>query len=887
MMKPCQEIIVSDLKISSKEQQLKNRFLSNNKPNPFQPSPAKKSESTLKTSESLHNPQISPKSFPYTSQSIPQISNSLLVKMLGPLDKQIKEVKICYEETKSTSQEIISQIKDLKKSINGSNSVEESAEKSKMKKQAFDVKEKESKDLVSSVLKEGKNSFGLENCIEKVEDLRKQIQAVNKDTEEIELDMRKRLTRVVKEAKTVKSIAGDLRSCQGAEGSEEKIERILGNKVKYDEILWEINEMKSEKNKMMQEFKKMVPVYPKVLKQISEKSNIKIKPAQVVTVSQSKFKKSVKTRPGSLKHIAVQTKISKQNTAELLISRHGFDKDYDRTWEKETSCSDKNMRKNSNIKNDSNPNPKLKSHFKTQSIDESCEKVPESLDNPYKYNYNEFNEMLRIKSPEPFQTRPGICKGQQTNPITFDLIYPNIKNIETQEPPKPSIIEKTVDAVTEYLLNTLLPQEKVKTKLPETKSSKWLGVEELSELTELGLYFDPLLIEKIGKEVLKAKISQIKSKNLQLADTKPEDPDPNPVPDPINSQPSISENHETSLKSSQESPKATLFDKISPKTPPQLYNQRFEIPEIHEKPLNTQDLVLHHSSNLQNLLNPRLLSRMNSSSIQVYISALIDSGHIPNSQMTPSFYSRSPSPQSQSKPASQRKHCPFTTPPEAKFPEEFKDFLSSPLGGQIFAVIKENPLLSPDQVMQTLLNRQDLNPNRPNWPIQPDLIPSPNTKLLSDKQEAPDTDFNLELEERKITEESYSVRKVFNIPVLEIYRRSHSNPNECLVTDSDVSGLSQSGSAFSEIFNVENSEVLEGLKHYINKAKLLGSSQASPSPELSEGEIKVQNESLSSGEISQDLITKRKDLKQSNTVKLLPSGSDLFSQEEFDASLDD
>ena len=932
-MKSCQEIIVSDFKISSKEQQIKNRFLNNSKLNPAHLFAPQSPEADTKNSRFPQKPQTSLKAQPKSpsikdprkksktiqpqvdhlkqerkspeqvllqaSHPISQNPKRLMAEILAPLDKQIKEVKSCYEETKSVAKEIISQINDLKKSIDERGafaelhtSVEDSIKRLTIKRQAFEGKAKETENLALNIANDREDSIRIETCKKSVEQLRRQIEAAKKDAEEIELDMRNRFKRIVQEAKRVKKIPEEVRCDEGFEGSEMKIEKMLGGRVDYGEILWEINEMKTKKNEMMQEFKKMTPAYPKIVKQVqlAGKKADTVKPARLVPASQSNLRKSMKTKPSSLKNIAVQTKTLKLN--RQLTNQDLFDREYDRNWEKEHSCSDKVKQSKPNIKDDYRAISKIELDQESEPVEERYEKVAESLNNSYRaqeeYNYNELNEMLRYKSPQHFQTKPGACKGEQTKSLTFDHIYPNLKNIETQEPPKPSIIEKTVDAVTEYLLSTLLPKEKPNPKIPEPKASKWLGVEEISELTELGLYFNPLTIEKIGKEVLKSEINELKSKKIRTPkapahesqDLKPQPKSEHNSKEPQEKQ---SENPETSHEDSQDNPKETLFDKISPKTPPQFYSQRFE---IAEKSSNMPEPIQpHRSSGIQTLLNPNLLSRMNASSIQHYISALIDSGHIPRSQGTPSFYSRSPTPQSQSKPTPQCKQTSFSSIFEPKLPEEVKEFLSSPIGGQIYSILKESPSLSPQQVIESLLSNRELNLT---FPVRSDLIGKPSKKDALEKHEPRDARmFDLQAEEQKIYEESSSVRRVFNIPVLEIYRKSHSNPDECLVTDSEVSGLSQSDSAASEIFGVRNSEVLVEFMDCIKKAKDLEAIRSPRSADLSEGEVKVEEEGLSSGEISKVLLSKHKDLSEANKHQFSDSGSDLFSQEEFDASDDD
>ena len=931
-MKSDKEVVVSDLNVSSKEQQLKHRFFNNQKPEPVPALPATTFKPDRNFSEFLEEMQNSLKSQPaggMTQDLLKQQANimqqqvdllrqeqkslqqvflhmnrpasddpkRLMAEMLAPLDKQIKEVKSYYEETKSTAKEISSQVNDLKKAIDENRvsmklrkSVEDGMNKFTVKKQAFDGKVREAENLVSNFLLETEDNIGLATCKQGVEYLREQIEAVQKDAEKIELDMQARFKRIVQQAQKVKSIPQEVSNAPNFEGSEARIEKMLGGRVDYEEILWDINEMSTMKNKLIQEYKKMTPIYPKIINQVqivtqvAEKRTALKKPAQLIPVPQSNARKTIKTKPSSLQNIIGQTQMVKPSSVRQPASRAASDKASDRASEKAPSIIDKDRKTELVNKNDSRATPRIESNYKPDLTNESFEKgrLNESYNEEGKND--EIKQMMRNKSPEPFQTKPGVCKGEQTKEITFNNIYPNIRNIETQEPPKPSIVEKTVDAVTEFFLNQILLQEKPKPKLSEPKPSKWLGVEEISELTKLGLYFDPLTIDKIGKEVLKSEINDLKSKkNLIQKNPKFESQDEkeesNYEDDFENSQEKNSETQEVVNNDSQNKARESLFNKISPKTPPQFYEQRFEGPE---KSLNMPEPIhpTHPEAGIQNLLDPRILGRMSAASIQHYISALIDSGHIPRSQDTPSFLSRSPTPKTMPMATPQYKHTSDTTILEQKLPEEVREFFTSPIGGQIFSTIKENPSLSPQQVMESWVRKQGFNVN---YPAKYDLPHKPTEKDVFGKPEPRGARiFDVDAEEKKIAEESSSVRKVFSIPVLEINRKSHSNPDECLVTDSEVSGLSQSGSIGSEVFNIENSEVLGGFMEYIKQARELEEGQVPGNADLSEGEVRMEEESLSSGEIPKGLLSKHLMVHAEDKHRL--SGSGILSEEDFNVS---
>ena len=930
-MKSDQEVVVSDLNVSSKEQQLKHRFFNNQKPEIVQALPPNTFKPDRNFNEFLEEMQNSLKSQPagtltqdllkqqasimqqqvdllkQEQKSLQQVflhmnrpasddPKRLMAEMLAPLDKQIKEVKSYYEETKSTAKEISSQVNDLKKAIDENRvpmklrkSVEDGMNKFTVKKQAFDGKVREAENLVSNFLLETEDNIGLATCKQGVEYLREQIEAVQKDAEKIELDMQARFKRIVQQAQKVKNIPQEVNSAPNFEGSEARIEKILGGRVDYEEILWEINEMSTMKNKLIQEYKKMTPIYPKIINQVqivtqvAEKKIALKKPAQLIPVPQSNSRKTIKTKPNSLQNIIGQTQMVKPSAVRQPSSRAASDKASDRASEKVPSIIDKEKKFEPTNKNDSRATLRIESNYKPELINESFDKgrLNESYNEETKND--EFKQIMRNKSPEPFQTKLGVCKGEQTKEITFNNIYPNIRNIETQEPPKPSIIEKTVDAVTEFVLNQILLQEKPLPKISEPKASKWLGVEEISELSKLGLYFDPLTIDKIGKEVLKTEINELKSKkNLMLKNSKFESQDEkeesNYEDDFENSQGKNSENQEI-VNSDQNKPRESLFNKISPRTPPQFYEQRFEIPE---KSLNMPEPIrpTHSEAGIQNLFDPRILGRMSAASIQHYISALIDSGHIPRSQDTPSFLSRSPTPKTMPATTPQYKHTSDTTILEQKLPEEVREFFTSPIGGQIFSTIKENPSLSPQQVMESWVRKQGFNVN---YPAKYELPHKPTEKDVFGKPEPRGARiFDVDAEEKKIAEESSSVRKVFSIPVLEINRKSHSNPDECLVTDSEVSGLSQSGSIGSEVFNIENSEVLGGFMEYIKQAKELEEGQVPGNADLSEGEVRMEEESLSSGEIPKGLFSKHLVVHSEDKQRL--SGSGILSEEDFNVS---
>jgi hypothetical protein len=756
------------------------------------------------------------------------------------------------------------------------------------KKQVFNDKVREAENLVNHFAAETEENLNLSGCKQGIEYLKEQIEAIQKDAEKIENDMQDRFKRILIQAQKVKTIPVETWKLPDFEGSEAKLEKALGGRMDYEEVLFEINELSTLKNRLLMEFKKSAPVYPKPVKpivtQVAEKKTSVKKPAQMVPVPQAPPRKTVKTKPSSLQHIVTQPKqMPKSSSRQGGSSRAGsdqpsiIDKDQKPVKGEDLEKFEKPLK---SIKNKSPDREDVKSPIQNQ-IPDNLRQPVKNIEN-FRESRNEFKDdfipgtIPKPSSPEAFKTRTGVCKGEQTKTVTIDQIYPNLKNIETQEPPKPSLVEKTVDAVTEFVLNKLLLKEPSAGKPAEIKPSKWLGVSELSELTKLGLYFDPLTIDKVGKEVLKNEIIDLKSKKTQpkvLKVSEPSEKEESNYEDDFEEDLKI---EEPVIKETKPEPSQSLFDKISPKTPPQFYDQRFEIPE--KSPSLTEGVG---GEGFHSLFDPRLLGRMSASSIQHYISALIESGHIPRSQGTPSFFSRDPTP----------KTLPLTTPQykasettiiEPKMPEDVKEFFTSPVGAQIFSTIKENPSLSPQQVMESWVKRQGFSVNYPpkiDFPhnnseqqvFDADLKPEPRGARI----------FDLEAEEKKISEENSSIRKVFSIPVLSLPRKSHSQ-EECLVTDSEVSGLSQTGSIGSEVFNIENPEFFGGFMDFVRKARELEEGQVPGNSDLSEGEVRMSDSNLSSGEIPRGLVLNQLKVQRDEKPRL--SGSGLLSESDFDVS---
>lgn len=912
-----QEVVVSDLNISSKEQQMKQRFFSSTRSDPppkssvpvlnpdpgfsdflqdlqatlKQQAPGGLSQDLIKQQALIMQQQVEllkqeQKSFSKVVQHMSRTSmedpKRLLAEMLAPLNKQIMEVKSFYEETKGTAKEISVQVSGLKKALDENRasgkmrkSVEDGMNKFTMKKNQFDLKVKEAENMVSSVMAEAEENQSLTSCKQGIEYLREQILAVHKDAEKIEIEMQARFKRIVEQAQKVKSIPQNHSTFTGFEGSEAKIEKILGGKLDYDEILSELNEISTNKNRIIQEYKKMTPVYPKIVKkvvtQVPEKKVVPKKQAQLLPVPVSGIRKTGKSKPDGLKGIETQVK----QTTKPALSRASSDRASIISGQgKRVETRGEEKQK---IEDSSNKEENFKKEIKSVVIrNESPDSLPKQPTIESSRSEFPHNQIPRAPSPEAFKTRPGVTKGEQTKQITIEQIYPNLKNIETQEPPKPSIIEKTVDAATEYILNKILSKEKQTIKPPEPKPTKWLGTEELSELTKLGLYFDPSTIERIGKEVLEQEIDLLKRGKNQ-SEKKREIESEKEIE--IEENEYKNEYEDDFEENSEGKGENALFDKISPRTPPALYQERFQIPE--KSPQIPESMP--SENNMQSLLDPRLLGRMSAASIQHYISALIDSGHLAAAHGTPSFLSRSrsPTPKTQAMTTPQYKHTSDTTIIEPKLPEEAKDFFTSPVGSQIISTLKDNPNLSAQQVMETWAKKQGLSLNYP--PRQEFVHGKTEVEVFGRVESRGARIFDVDIEEKKIVEENMSIRKVFKIPVLEIQRKSHSSHEEWIVTDSEVSALSQSGSVGSEVFNIENPEFFGGFMEYVRKARELEEGQVPGNCDLSEGEVRMEEESMSSGEIPRSMLQTQY-LVADREEKVRFSNSGVLSEDDFQVS---
>lgn len=940
-----QDIVVSNMNISNKELQLKQRFLNNSRPEisvkPAMPSVAQdpaltsfldEMQNTLKKQSSGNIPmdllkqqtaivqqqaellKQEQKNFQKVIQQFAKPAaedpKRALAELLAPLNKQILDLKNYYEETKTSAKEISNQVNDLKKTLQSkrpaeplTKSIEEGMGKFSRKKAALDYKVKETESIVKDVITDAQDRVRLAGCGQGIEYLREQIEAVNKDAEKIETDLQNRFKRIMQQVQKVKSIPNEV-TINSFAGSEETIYQALGGRMDYDSILSELESISEYKTKLIQDYKKGTPVYPKVQKQAAvqgaDKKPAK-KPLQMHPVPAGLGKKTIKTKPQALQNIPTQPKVlqkqiekprpgSRSSGTPVSVLEKPKDLGNEKDIRKENS---EIPRKTPTPRNPTRPTPPATS----RSIDSSkdFEERPSTSSVP------------KAPSPQPFQTRPGVTKGQQTKDVINRAdIYPALKTIETQEPPKPSLEQRTVDAVTEFLLTQILEAPKKKTlNVPEVQPSKWLGVEELSELTRLGIYADPLTIDRLGKEVLHQQILDLKNQKKTQ--------EKSPVKEKIDRKPEIKiENYEKSIKDneendenygsdfeessgssrnpkpnkgSKEEEKAQLFDKISPKTPPLMYEKRFEIPE--RSPIAS--IIERPEQNLGSLLDPRILGRMSAASIQHYISALIDAGHMQKPNDQASFLTRSLSPLSQplttpapqNLPTPQYRHTTDTTIVEPKMPDEVKEFISSNIGSQILTTIKDNPHLSPQQVMENWAQRQGFNQRYP--PKQEFPHKKTEDGIFGKPMSAGARVFDVEEEEKKVFQENSTSRRLISIPVLEIHRKTESTDSGKIVSDSDVSGLSQTGSVGSEVFNIENAEFLGGFMEFVRKARELEEGQVPGNSDLSEGEVRMDYEGLSSGEIPQEVLNPVM-LRVEKKDRLRISGSGMLSDDDFQYS---
>jgi hypothetical protein len=928
------DVVVTNLNISQKEQELKQRFLNNTRPeavkttktaaavqdpgvNLFleemqstlkQQATSTAAEELLKQQAIIMQQQVDllrgeQKNF---HQVIKQISKPvsedpkrLLAELLAPLNKQIIEVKSYYEETKNTAKDIVVQVNDLKKAINGNKSsvhlqknVEDGMKQFAQKKAMFEHKVKEAESMVSDVINDAEEKINFGGCKQGIDYLRQQIEAVHKDAEKIEIELQNRFQRIVQQVQKIKSVP-EVVFAQDSKSSDERITILLGGTMNYEEILSEVESITTYKNQLIQEYKKNTPVYPKlpkpVITQVIEKKPQK-KPVVIHPIPSNIVKKTFKTKPTTLQNILTQPKQIKPKV------------------EKPKSL----LEKEENLLNIEQIIEKPVIKYKPEVVQEKInvpgsESFKEAEASPrsevsYKHVIEKPGTVPRAPSPEPFQTKPGVTKGEQTaKKLTFTEIYPSLKNIETQEPPQATLEQRTIDAVTGYILSSIIkPEKKAPEKIIEPQPNKWLGVEELSELTRLGIYIDPITIDRIGREVLTQNINRIKyesketittNKNsLLIDDTGKEFITKSPISIPKKPELIIDEpedkyesDFEENSSEKKDQEKETLFDKISPKTPPQMYEKRFDqnsLPQTYEKRfdpvMRSSNNVDRPEENINSLLDPRMFGMMSASSIQQYVTALIESGHLSKPQDTPSFFTRSPTPGTQTITTPQYKPTSDTTMLESKVPEEFKDFVSTKIGSQILKNIKENPAVHPQKVIESWVLKQISNPSH---------MQTPQTEegIFGKPQNRGAKLFDLESEEKKLFEENSTVRHVIKIPVLELHKNSESLDSAKIITDSEVSGLSQSGSIGSEIFNIENPEFMSGFMEFVRKARELEEGQLPGNSDLSEGEVRLDYEGLSSGEIPKEPMNPLSfNIEKSDRLKFSTSG--LLSDEGYELS---
>ncbi|OMJ72206.1 hypothetical protein SteCoe_29412 [Stentor coeruleus] len=936
-----QDIVVSNMNISNKELQLKQRFLNNSRPEilakPATPSvvqdPALTSfldemQNTLKKQSSGNVPmdllkqqtaivqqqaellKQEQKNFQKVIQQFakPAVEDPkrALAELLAPLNKQILDLKNYYEETKTSAKEISNQVNDLKKTLQSkrpaeplTKSIEEGMGKFSRKKAALDYKVKETESIVKDVITDAQDRVNLAGCGQGIEYLREQIEAVNKDAEKIETDLQNRFKRIMQQVQKVKSIPNEV-TINSFAGSEETIYQALGGRMDYDSILSELETISEYKTKLIQDYKKNTPIYPKVQKQTvvqgADKKPVR-KPLQMHPVPTGLVKKTIKTKPQALQNIPTQPKILQKQIEKPRSGSRSSGTPVS-VLEKPKDLNEKDMRKETSEIHRKTPTPRNPPRPTPPATSRSIDSSKDFEERP------STSIIPKAPSPQPFQTRPGVTKGQQTKDVINKAdIYPALKTIETQEPPKSSIEQRTVDAVTEFLLTQILEAPKKKTlSVPEVQPSKWLGVEELSELTRLGIYVDPLTIDRLGKEVLQQQILDLK--NQKKIQEKP------PAKEKIERKPEIviektpkdneenEDNYDSDFEESsgsncnqkpnkdpKEEEKALLFDKISPKTPPLMYEKRFEIPE--RSPITS--IIERPEQNLGSLLDPRILGRMSAASIQHYITALIDAGHMQKPNDQASFLTRSLTPLSQplttpapqALPTPQYRHTTDTTIVETKMPDEVKEFMSSNIGSQILTTIKENPHLTAQQVMENWAQRQGFNQRYP--PKQEFPHKKTEDGIFGKPMSAGARVFDVEEEEKKVFQENSTSRRLISIPVLEIHRKTESTDSGKIVSDSDVSGLSHSGSVGSEVFNIENAEFLGGFMEFVRKARELEEGQVPGNSDLSEGEVRMDYEGLSSGEIPQEVLNPVV-LRVEKKDRLRISGSGMLSDDDFQLS---
>ena len=881
-----QDVVVTDFSMSAKQQALKNRFLSNaktQKPNQAQPKPQSDPKMTnfleemqetmrqqttgtlagdlLKRQANIMQEQVDilRENQKNLAQVVSKASSSpnydprsLLAEMLAPLNKQIMEVKNYYEETKSTAREIASQVQSLKTALsrnsdsgNLKESVESGINRFASQKAKFQRKVQQAEGMVEDVIKNASDKLDINNCTQGINYLKEQITAIQKDTETVENELMKRFNRIMEQSQKIKHAPKSLIE-DNYKSSYSQISERLGGVFDYEEFLDELQRVKDTKNQLANEFQRGKLTYPvakepkhqEVQKQPKEKP--RKKPLQMHPPPPG-GKRKFTTKPDTLKNI----KSKPTYTAPVRIKPEpkpeppksvltAVRKKPERIEQPKPQPEEPKLKPTEEPKPQPKEEPKLKptEEPKLQPKEGPID-IPES------------------PKPAPFQTKPGVTKGLQIR--EQDIRPPTPLVPEPQTRPQ-DLQQQTLDVVTNYVLANLLKanQQEIPQVPIEKAPGKWLGTEEINYLIKDQIQVDSDTIEKLGREVLSDMIQKIKEEEEYASDFEEESPVQTPTAKPSTP------------------PQVKIDVQQRPSAP---YHPQIEFGE--QKPFepiriesNKVPQPKPQKGSLQSLLDPRILGSMSAAAVKHYVSALTESGHLayeePDSQAVPQVFS-------QSVPES-----------EPQIPEGMKGFFESQIGKELLEIVQKEGGSS-QEIMEKWASR--FIPREPKEYSQLSISEPPEVKHA--KTEAgvfgvlPKVQtYNIEEEEKKIQEEEAMPRQLFEVPLFQPPSKLTSSPGAAAFLLSDTESFASTESVGQEIFAVDNPEFLDGFVDFIRKAKNLEEGQVPGNTDLSEGEVRAE-EQYSSGEFPESFPSPF----GFQNPRLRISATDLFSDDTFEESL--
>lgn len=790
------------------------------------------------------------------------ISKQVLAEIIEPLSRQMQEVKSLYQETHHTNQALSNQIKELKNNLEIEDFIEEDesvkiAEKlvdnGKSIKRSLDLPNTESRKSGKIVTSQPKMKEQTPNISQKEVMIKNELQIVNKEIEMIESEIDGRLDRILQKVEKIKNIPQNQ--------SKMDVSKILGE-LDYGNFLEELDALKSVRNQLINDYKSSTPNYPKSTrndhlkeKQEVSKKQIPIKTKQKVT-KQSMTTKKINSKPKSLQNILTKP-ITVENSRIIKLATPKDDSIL--------------LVKTQKIKQDSK-----ESFTSEKSIEIVPEYIPlvQTLPAPETSNFQgqtsprNFCETIIIahENPLPFQTRPGSTTGKNLENSLDNYVSKNYipKQVETNNAPRGTIEEKTIDVVTMYILNqTLGTDSKLTINLHQNPRSL-LGVDELSELVKQGLHFDPNTISRIGKEIITEKIREIRSQKEYIKEYSSDfEQDSKDMKEYTNENIEEESKREDAVKEKSEE-YTSDFEPEEKSPSPKMKQNLMSSPSITDEFMqpfllksnvkienspriadnqnsgeNSERPSLQSQDDISALFNPRLLGMMSAASIQHYVSSLIRSGHLSRVHQSPSFLSRTQTPSTQIFQNVTRNNQltpqDISTVPQSVqraskspiLPDEITDFLNSNIGQQFQNLIKENSNLNSQQIMQKWANQHISS-----QPILPSFNVIKNTPNR----------INVDLEQRILSNESRFPRRYFDLNLFE----------ESPGINSDLFTLSESEESLLSSLELDKTpinppEFLAGFREFLNKAQ---QKETSLTSSLSEGEIKMSDvDPLSSGEI--------------------------------------